>query len=86
MKETRSNSNIVHTFQSILTPGVICFYTTQELGKETIKKIDNIAATWTAEEKKACVEETGMSFRYSGALMVYLRPPAPELNNMMTYV
>lgn len=57
----------------------------QELGKETIKKIDSIAATWTAEEKKACVEETGMSFRYSGALMVYLRPPAPELNNMMTY-
>ena len=58
----------------------------QELGKATVKKIDELAATWTAEEKQTCLEETGMSFRYSGALMVYLRPPAPELNNMITYV
>ena len=49
-------------------------------------KIDELAATWTPEERQACLEETGMSFRYSGALMVYLRPPAPELQNMMTYV
>ena len=63
----------------------ISHFMTQELGKATVKKIDDIAATWSPEEKLACLEETGMSFRYSGALMVYLRPPAPELNNMMTY-
>jgi heme oxygenase len=57
----------------------------KELGKATVKKIDAIAAAWTEEERQMCLEETGQSFMYSGALMVYLRPPAVELNNMITY-
>lgn len=49
--------------------------------KATVAKVDELANTWSAEEKQACLDETAMSFRYSGALMVYLRPPSPELKN-----
>lgn len=49
--------------------------------KATVAKVDELANTWNDEEKKACLDETAMSFRYSGALMVYLRPPSPELKN-----
>lgn len=49
--------------------------------KATVSKVDEIANTWSPDEKQACLDETAMSFRYSGALMVYLRPPSPELKN-----
>ena len=53
--------------------------------KNTVQKFDDLAASWTDEEKKFCLEETPMSFRYSGALMVYFQPPSPALNNMIKY-
>ena len=49
--------------------------------KATVAKVDELASTWSEQEKQACLDETAMSFRYSGALMVYLRPPSPELKN-----
>lgn len=42
--------------------------------EETKGKIDALAATWTEEEKKQCMEETMASFQYSGSLMVYMKP------------
>jgi hypothetical protein len=38
----------------------------KELGKETVKKIDTLVATWTPEERQTMLEETNMCFRYSG--------------------
>jgi heme oxygenase (biliverdin-producing, ferredoxin) len=53
--------------------------------KKTVEKIDNIANTWSEEQKKVCIEETVNCFRYSGALMVYMNPPSPELQNVIKY-
>jgi hypothetical protein len=53
--------------------------------KATVSKIDHIANSWNEEQKKVCLEETGNCFRYSGALMVYLSPPSPQLQNVIKY-
>lgn len=47
----------------------------KELLNATKAKVDTMANTWTAEEKKACMEETMSCFKYSGGLMVYFRGP-----------
>jgi heme oxygenase len=38
--------------------------------------IDAMAETWSPEEKFACLEETGETFRQGGSLMVYMKPPS----------
>jgi heme oxygenase len=38
--------------------------------------IDAMAETWSPEEKLACLEETGETFRQGGSLMVYMKPPS----------
>jgi heme oxygenase len=57
----------------------------KEYMKATVAQIDNIANTWTEEQKKVCLEETMSCFRYSGALMVYMSPPSPQLQNEIKY-
>lgn len=41
----------------------------------TRKSIDAMAATWSQQEKQACLEETAACFKFGGSLMVYMRPP-----------
>lgn len=48
----------------------------KELLDATKSKIDVIANSWDADEKQACLEETMNCFRYGGALMTYMKPPA----------
>ena len=38
-------------------------------------KIDALAATWSREQKDACLSETGNSFKMSGGMLAYLRGP-----------
>jgi heme oxygenase (biliverdin-producing, ferredoxin) len=40
-------------------------------------KIDQLASTWTEEEKKDCMEQTMNTFQYGGLLLSPLRPPSP---------
>ena len=61
-------------------PQVLRFYTwegdVKQLLEDTKSKIDDIAATWSADEKQSCLEETMACFRFGGSLMVYLKPPS----------
>lgn len=36
------------------------------------KSLNEVAEGWSAEEKKRCLEETELSFKYSGALLRYV--------------
>ena len=38
-------------------------------------KIDEMAVSWNAEEKQACLEETLSCFMFGSSLMSYIRPP-----------
>jgi heme oxygenase len=41
-------------------------------------KLDDMASTWSDEEKMACLEETLACFQYGGSLMVYMKPPSGD--------
>lgn len=43
--------------------------------KATVAKVDALANTWSEDEKKSCLDETALSFRYSGVLMFAILPP-----------
>ena len=45
----------------------------RELLGNVRKSIDEMALTWTAEEKKECVEETMACFQMAGSLVGYMR-------------
>ena len=77
-------------FSDLLLDGkILNFYQwegdVKEHMKATVAKVDELANTWSEEEKKSCLDETANSFRYSGALMVYLQPPSEELQNIIHY-
>lgn len=36
------------------------------------KSLNEIAETWTPEEKERCLKETALSFQYSGAVLRYV--------------
>lgn len=67
---------------SLLGGEVLSFYKWQGDVKvfldETRKKIDDMAASWTEEEKNACLEETMNTFKYGSTLMSYLRAPPTQ--------
>jgi len=48
----------------------------KELLEGVRKNIDKMAASWDAEQKQACLEETLACFKFGGGLMVYMKPPA----------
>ena len=39
------------------------------------KEIDNLANTWSREQKDKCLAETANSFRYGGALLQHISMP-----------
>lgn len=45
----------------------------KELLGAVSESIDELAATWTAEERQACLEETARAFQLGGALLGYLK-------------
>jgi heme oxygenase len=47
----------------------------EELLPALRQQIDNMAASWTREEKDACLAETAATFKGSGGLLNYLREP-----------
>ena len=65
---------------SLLGGEVLSFYKWQgdvkTLLDETRRKIDVMAASWSEDEKKECLEETLNTFKYGSNLMSYLRDPA----------
>eukprot|EP00640_Fibrocapsa_japonica_P004214 CAMPEP_0113936756 /NCGR_PEP_ID=MMETSP1339-20121228/3568_1 /TAXON_ID=94617 /ORGANISM="Fibrocapsa japonica" /LENGTH=236 /DNA_ID=CAMNT_0000939307 /DNA_START=248 /DNA_END=958 /DNA_ORIENTATION=+ /assembly_acc=CAM_ASM_000762 len=44
------------------------------MGAAVLKNVDEMAATWTDEQKQACLEQTKNSFKYSGSLMSAMSP------------
>ena len=40
-----------------------------------VKNIDLMAESWSVDERRACLEETGACFQFGGALMSYISPP-----------
>jgi hypothetical protein len=39
------------------------------------KSIDEMALTWSAQQKKECIEETMSCFQNAGSLVGYMRDP-----------
>lgn len=63
---------------SMLLDGkALAFYEYESDMKELLQvvrdNLNTVAEGWTREQKDHCLEETEKSFRYSGALMTYLR-------------
>lgn len=48
----------------------------KQMQEQVLRNIDNIAKTWTEEEKEACKMETMACFKYGGSLMKYMSPPS----------
>uniref|UniRef100_A0A6V1QVP2 Heme oxygenase n=2 Tax=Heterosigma akashiwo TaxID=2829 RepID=A0A6V1QVP2_HETAK len=44
----------------------------KEMGMAVIRDIDALADTWSDAQKQECLEETGNTFRYGGALLSHL--------------
>lgn len=47
----------------------------EELLPALTQKIDDLAASWTQEQKDACLSETARSFKYGGGLLQHIRGP-----------